>query len=129
MFAIEIGAIEIGDYVLRRLLTLAILLVCVLWLVVSYLPGIQALLPVLAFPATGKWFASLSVAAFVIFVAIQLWLVYTTVVTVRASQAKGQSSLFRLKVGIELFWTALPIAMTVALAWASYALWQDLSNP
>jgi heme/copper-type cytochrome/quinol oxidase subunit 2 len=91
---------------------LAILAVSLLWIVVSYLPGVQAMLPTLTLSGNGKAFAALSVAALIIFIAIQLWLVYTTVATVRASQAKGNGSPFRLKLGVELFWTALPIAMT-----------------
>jgi hypothetical protein len=109
--------------VLQRLFTLVIALICILWIVVSYLPGVQAMLPVIAFAGTGRWLAALGLIALVAFLAIQLWLVYTTVATVRTSQAKGNISPPRLKVGAELFWTALPIAMTVWLAWASYALW------
>jgi heme/copper-type cytochrome/quinol oxidase subunit 2 len=114
--------------VLRRLFTLAILAVCVLWLLASYLPGVQALLPTIAFGG-GKWLAVLGLIALVIFVAIQLWLVYTTVVTIRASQNSAGGSPFRLKLSTELFWTALPIAMTAGLAWTSYALWFNLINP
>ena len=113
----------------QRLLALAILLVCVLWLVVSYVPSLQTLLPTLAFAGSERWLAMMAMAALGLFVAIQLWLVYTTVNTVRAHQAKHSQSPFRLKLGVELFWTALPIAMTIGLAWASYALWLNLTNP
>lgn len=113
---------------LRRIFTLAILVIFVLWLVVSYLPGVRAMLPVVAFEGSGVWMATLAVFALVIFIAIQLWLVYTTVVTVRAHQIKSNSSPFRLRLSVELFWTALPIAMTIGLAWASYALWLNLGT-
>jgi heme/copper-type cytochrome/quinol oxidase subunit 2 len=114
--------------VLQRLFTLAIVVICILWIAVSYLPSVQAMLPIIAFTSGGSWFALFSVIILLAFVAIQLWLVYTTVATIRTFQAKGNSKGFRLKVGTELFWTALPIAMTIGLAWASYALWLNLMN-
>ena len=111
---------------LRRIFTLAILVIFVLWLVVSYLPGVRAMLPVVAFGGNGVWMATLAVLALIIFVTIQIWLVYSTIVTVRAHQTKSNGSPFRLRLSVELFWTALPIAMTIGLAWASYALWLNL---
>ena len=113
---------------LQRLFTLAILLVCILWLVVSYLPGVQAHLPTIAFTGSNL-LAILALIALVVFVAIQLWLLYTTMATVRAHRAKDSHSPFRLRIGMEFFWTALPILMTLALAWASYALWLNRSAP
>ena len=113
---------------LQRLFTLAVVIITILWIVVSYLPGVQANLPTIAFIGSGSSFAALNVIALVAFVGIQLWLVYTTVVTVRASQAKGNSASFRLKLSAEFFWTALPIAMTLGLAWACYAMWFNLAN-
>jgi hypothetical protein len=118
----------IGGCVLQRLFTLAIVVICILWIVVSYLPGVQAMLPTIAFVG-GSWLASLGLIALVVFIAIQMWLVYTTVATVRAFQVKGHDSPFRLKLSAEFFWTALPIVMTVGLAWASVALWLNLIKP
>jgi heme/copper-type cytochrome/quinol oxidase subunit 2 len=118
-----------GGRVLQRLFTLAIVLVCLLWIVLSYLPQVQAKLPVIAFSAGGFWLAVLAILALVAFIAIQFWLLYTTVATVRSYQAKHPGSLFHLKLGAELFWTALPIAMSVGLAWASYSLWLNYFNP
>ena len=114
---------------LQRLFTLAIVVIFILWIVVSYLPGVQALLPTIAFSGGSSWLAALALIALVAFIAIQLWLVYTTVATVRSFQVKGHDSPFRLKLGAELFWTALPIVMTVGLAWASIALWLNLMKP
>ena len=120
---------QIGGCVLRRIFTLAILAIIVLWLLVSYLPGIQAILPVVAFGGNGLWMAGLAVVALIVFIGIQLWLVYTTIITVRGHQVKSPDSPFRLKLSVELFWTALPIVMTIGLAWASYALWLNLLKP
>jgi heme/copper-type cytochrome/quinol oxidase subunit 2 len=115
--------------VFKRLLALAILIIFILWLVISYLPGVQALLPTIAFSGGGNLLALLGVASLIIFIAVQLWLLYTTVLTIRTHQAKEHGSPFRLKVGAEFFWTALPILMTVGLAWASYALWLGAKMP
>jgi heme/copper-type cytochrome/quinol oxidase subunit 2 len=115
--------------VLRRLFTFAIILICILWLVVSYLPGIRAMLPTFSLVGSNSQLAWLGVAALIVFVAIQLWLVYTTVVNVRAYQAKNNGSAFRLRLSAEFFWTALPIMMTIALACASYGLWVNLAKP
>lgn len=111
---------------LQRIFALAIILVCILWLVISYVPGLQTFLPTLALVEYGNGLAMLGAITLVIFLAIQLWLVFSTVSTVRAHTNKGDGSPFRLKLGAELFWTALPVAMTVGLAWASYALWVNL---
>jgi heme/copper-type cytochrome/quinol oxidase subunit 2 len=120
---------EIGGCVLQRLFTLAIVIITILWLVVSYLPGVQAILPTIAFRGDTTWLAWLALFAFFIFLAIQIWLVYTTVAAVRDFQAKGNGSPFRLRPSVELFWAVLPVAMTVGLAWASYALWSNLIKP
>lgn len=111
---------------LSRLLTVALLLITLLWLVVSYLPGVRAMLPTIAFANQNGWMAPASLLAFIAFVAIQIWLVYTTVATVRAYQARNGTTAFRLRVGAEFFWTALPIAMSLLLAWAGYELWLNL---
>jgi hypothetical protein len=120
---------KIGGFVLQRLLTLAMLLICVLWIVVSYLPGVQAYLPVIGFAQGAPWLGALAVPAVLVFLAIQLWLLYSTVSTVRAYQAKSPRSPIQLKLGAELFWTALPIAITIALVWASYARWWNFARP
>lgn len=107
----------------QRLFSLVIVILSILWIVVSYLPGVRAALPTIAFPMESGLFAILSVLALLIFVAIQLWIVNRTVRTVRNYQDQNNGSPFRLRIGAELFWTALPIAMTLVLAWASYPLW------
>src|SRR5688500_13045774 len=120
---------EIGGCVFKRLFALSMLVIFILWLVISYLPGVQAQLPTIAFGSGSNLLAALGVASLIVFVAIQLWLLVTTVSTIRTFQAKEIRTPFRLKVGTEFFWTALPILMTVGLAWASYALWLGQSVP
>ena len=108
---------------LQRLFTLAILILTILWIVISYLPGVRATLPTFAFPMGNGLFATFAVIALLVFLAIQIWLVVRTVKTVRHFQDNNKGSPFRLNIGAEFFWTALPIAMTLVLAWASYPLW------
>ncbi len=123
---------EIGGYALQRLFTwlftLAIVAVTVLWVVISYLPDTQAMLPTFSLMRMGQWLAWLSVAVLIAFVAIQFWLVNTTDTTVRQHQTRQNRSSFRLSRSAEFFWTVLPIVMTAGLAWASYALWLNLMN-
>lgn len=125
-FVLDHILIKSGGRVLSRLLTLAILLITLLWLVVSYLPGVRALLPTIAFTNQNGWMTITSLVTFIAFVAIQIWLVFTTVATVRTYQARNSPAAFRLRIGVEFFWTALPIAMSLLLAWASYTLWFNL---
>ena len=70
--------------------------------------------------------AVFALLALIAFVTIQVWLVRTTLRTVRVYTSKGETTGFRLRVGSEFFWTVLPIALTIALAWASYPLWINL---
>lgn len=123
---------KIGGNVQQRFLTWLIALVsiavCMLWVVVSYLPSVRAMLPTLTLTGVSPWLAWLGVIVLVAFVGIQLWLVYTTVNTVRAHQEQSSQLPFRLNLGAEFFWTALPIAMTSGIAWASYALWLNFKS-
>jgi heme/copper-type cytochrome/quinol oxidase subunit 2 len=113
---------------LRRLLIWIISLISILWIVVSYLPTIQAGLPTLALP-NSRTLALLALLGLVIFLVIQLWVVQTTVASVRAYLAKASPSAFHLRLDREFLWTALPILMTVGLAWASQDLWRNLFAP
>jgi hypothetical protein len=124
----DLFTVEIGGCVLQRLFTFAIVIISILWIVVSYLPGVQAILPTISLVGDRTWWAWLGVAMLVIFIAIQFWLLHATITTVRAYHARSGNASFRLRLGLEFFWTALPIAMSVGLVWASYALWLNLTN-
>jgi heme/copper-type cytochrome/quinol oxidase subunit 2 len=111
----------------QRLLALLLLAAMVLWIVLSYLPTRR--LPVLAFSGASGVLAALAVAALLAFIAIQLWLIRSTMSSVSRSQHGPAQPPFRLKLGVELFWTALPLVITLALAWAGYARWVQLIQP
>ncbi|MEZ4729230.1 MAG: hypothetical protein R3E79_19025 [Caldilineaceae bacterium] len=113
-----------------RFLGYGSLLLVVGWLALSYgawLPDsahIEA--PVVQ---VGPWFQQATVGILLLFVAIQLWLVYTTFRMLhRRRQVEGQSisDHFALSLFGELFWTALPVLLTIGLALAGYGLWASI---
>jgi heme/copper-type cytochrome/quinol oxidase subunit 2 len=101
--------------------------ITVLWLVVSYMPHLHAELPIIAFASGSGWQSPSGAILLIAFIALQVWLLCTTVAAIRTSQHSNATA-FRLKLGAEFFWSALPILMTVALAWASYALWLNRAS-
>ncbi len=115
---------------LQRLMWFAILAIIVAWIVLSYLPASVVSLPTLTFgPRVSAWLAALAPLVLLAFVAIQLWLVRDTVKAVRAYRAPtDEPAPARPHLGAELLWTALPIAMTLAVAWGGYALWAQMAD-
>ena len=111
---------------IRRLLSVLILAVLISWIVLSYAP---VTLPQVAF--TGGWatplFQLLAVGGLLSVVAIQLILLRATGRMLRPTGGHAEVvAEFRLKSGAELFWTALPLLMTVLLGVAAYPLWLHL---
>ena len=118
---------------IRRLLSIAILFVIVLWLVLSYMPPSAVVLPKFQFtdPWIDRLFSIMAVGGLIAFVLIQVWLVWSTVrVTRISSQPKELAQSGGLKLGImrELFWSVLPLAMTVAVAIAGYWVWLNIAS-
>ena len=113
---------------LQRLLAWIIVLVSILWIVVSYLPTVQAAMPMVA-PMSGALPAWLGITSLAIFLGIQLWLIKTTGTAIQSYRSNPEAAPFRLRLGRELFWTALPVLMTLVLAWASLVLWRNLAIP
>lgn len=116
---------------LQRLMGLAILAVIIAWIVLSYLPSSVVTLPTVAFgPRMASRLSALALPALVAFVAIQVWLVHATWVAVRSYRPQlGEPAPARPHLGAELFWTALPVAMTLGVAWAGYGLWAQFAAP
>jgi len=109
---------------LRRIGSILILAGVIAWVTLSYLPAVA--LPQLRFPHawSGQAFPALAFTGFVVFVALQIWLVQSTAASVR--QVRSQAGAvpnrpFVLDVGREVILTALPIALVVLLAVASFA--------
>ena len=119
-----------GGAVIQRLFALALLLGVILWLVLSYVPDSLLPLPTVGYPGAGKLLAGLALLCLAAFLAIQ-WIVVQS--TARSLKRGDPSDVhrppFRLNKSVELFWTALPRAMTLALAWASYPLWRRWLQP
>lgn len=118
---------------LRSILAYATLAIVVLWLVFSYVPRHLVGLPNLSLH--GPMFGQLAqwglVVSFVVFLAIQVWLIWATVTLFRKSGREGQVTpqAFGLKLSSELFWTAIPLVMTIGLGLISYQTWYSLTAP
>lgn len=131
--ALGLGKRRCEHSVLRSILAYSTLAIVILWLVLSYLPRQIVSLPNLALhgSAAGSAYQWALIVSLLVFLAIQLWLVWATVGFFRSqSQARGASPLaFGLKLSSELFWTAIPLVMTIGLAIASYQTWLSLTAP
>jgi len=122
---------------LRSLFGYIILLYVLFWLVFSYLPESFISLPEIDFPRgwTSTNFPILFVICAIVFLLIQIWLVIATNGFFKGKrylysqdknkqienivEAEGESILsFRLSRPQELFWTALPILMTILVLMA-----------
>lgn len=100
------------------------------WLVLSYSAWLPAALRIAAPVAQlGPWFQQTTVAILLCFIAIQLWLCVATwriVQRRRQDNAQIATAHFSLSRFGELFWTALPLFLTIGLALAGYRLWANL---
>jgi hypothetical protein len=107
----------------RTLLTILTVALLLAWVVLSYAPATW--LPQLQWPAAFlPWLGGALVLGFAAFLAIQVWLV---VATDRSLQTHPDAMReFRLKRGTEGVLTALPIAMTLLLVWATWPSIQTL---
>jgi heme/copper-type cytochrome/quinol oxidase subunit 2 len=107
----------------KKLFTYLLLSCVVAWLVFSYVPATQQMLPAIGYST--EWFSLLlwlgGISALV-FLAIQIWLVGSTLQALR-QQRPIQS---RLNLSKEVLWTALPILMTAFLIIVGYQIWDAL---
>lgn len=115
----------------RNLLTLLTLLAIAGWLFLSYAPQTWGGLPELAFPVdqAGPFFRPLAVGFLLLFVLVQIVLLWATFRLRRTARANELAGGRRLRIGAELFWTALPLLMTIGLALLSYPTWLALASP
>ena len=115
---------------MRRIFALFMLMAVIGWIVISYLPASVITLPVISFPAElNQRFQGLLAGGFAIFLALQIWLVWTTVRNIQVAQRRSNSVVSELNLSLlrEAIWTALPIVMTIGLALASYQTWVSLA--
>ncbi len=112
----------------RWILTFVSLGVIGLWLVLAYAPSLPR--PTLGWPAwSGVILAVLAGAGVLAFLAIQGWLVRDTDRFLSGHVPEAQiviQSEFALEKRREIFWTAMPIVMTLGLAALSFGLWRSL---
>jgi heme/copper-type cytochrome/quinol oxidase subunit 2 len=96
-------------------------MICVVaWLALSYWPAGAAALPTIAFRGAWSetWLPLLMTATLAVCIAIQAWLVYATVQSLRKPADAVQAATlqqFRLDVSVEAWWTVAPLAITTAL--------------
>lgn len=100
------------------------------WLVLSYSAWLPATVRIAApLAQVGAWFQGATVAILLCFVTIQFWLLASTFrILQRRRQSDTQSATvhFALNTVAELFWTALPLLLTLGLAVAGYRLWASI---
>lgn len=98
----------------RTLWMTVTLVVVVAWLLVAYMPGLAAHMPMLAWPAWSlPLLGGLVVLTVAAALAIQGWIVYATDQALAARPDAVRE--FNLRRSAEAFWTLLPLLMTVAL--------------
>lgn len=113
--------------------TLALVSLAV-WLIGSYTLPKQGL-PIdwgWSAPQVGSLLQLAALVGFSLFVGLQLRLLWATFRMRAAFRPPPTSSPsaapFHLKFGAELFWTILPLLMTLGLAWLSYQTWLSVPN-
>ncbi len=116
---------------LQKLFGYAILLVTLLWLMLSYLPDSVMTLPKISYSlqGSGRLLQVLLVGGFLIFVVLQVWLIYATkrMLRTEGGRENKMAAEFGLNRTSEVFWTAVPLLMTIGLALASYQTWSMMT--
>lgn len=113
----------------RYLLSLLSLFGVLFWLLFSYLPPSFVALPQFELHSiwSGRLLQALAVVTLVIFLLIQVRILHATLrlreVAQRSPMANGRS----LRWATEVFWTALPLVMTVGLVLLSIPAWRKLA--
>lgn len=110
---------------MRYVLAIAIMVSVVAWLVLSYLPDVQVMLPTIALTGvwTSIWLPVLAGLSLALFAGIQLWLVIATERMVRhpaSAELEATVRQFGLRTRPEVILTAVPLAMTLALGAAVF---------
>ncbi len=116
---------------LQKLFGYAILLVTLLWLILSYIPDSVMMLPQISYSLErgARLFQLLLVGGILIFVLLQGWLIVATKRMFRTADGSENkmAAEFGLNRSSEMFWTAIPLLMTIGLALASYQTWSMLT--
>jgi heme/copper-type cytochrome/quinol oxidase subunit 2 len=115
----------------RYLLSILSLVGLLFWLVFSYWPA--PFRPFVPGETAGWWFGPffqlLALASLVVFCVIQVRLLLSTRRFRQLNQTDEADQSRRLNLAAELFWTALPLLMTLGLALLSYPTWRSLASP
>lgn len=108
-------------------LLIAVLLAVIAWLVLSYVPAAAALLPVIAVDdaLAARVLPPLAVLTLAGLVVIQAVVLAVTGRMMRQPPTSALAATvqqFQLRYGREMFWTALPLVMTLVLAATIYLI-------
>jgi heme/copper-type cytochrome/quinol oxidase subunit 2 len=114
----------------NRYLGYGSLLLLIGWLALSYSSWLPNRLQIeMPFVQYSGWFQVASVLVFLLFVIIQIWLLRSTFRLLHRRPQTDSNSVphgFVLRVWGEIFWTALPLLLTIGLAVVGYELWASL---
>lgn len=113
----------------QRILSFMLVLGVILWIVLIYVPDSVLTLPTIGFGGAGPLLAGLAVASVAAILTVQAIVLRSTARSIPSSDMSDTTDpALRLNRAAEIFWTALPLAMTLVLAWACYPLWRNLTQ-
>lgn len=102
---------------MRSTISIILLLVTVIWIVLSYIPKSLLSLPTLTIGERLTTNSPLILGLMLIlFIGIQLYLVGSTWKMFRNEPSRQLTEEYNLRENKELFWTALPLIITIILA-------------
>lgn len=111
----------------------SVLLGVILWIVLSYVPASLVSLPEVSIQAVAAnaLFRRITVIGLIVFVALQVWLLISTMHIFRSGDERKEvaEGEFHLRRPAEFFWTVVPLIMTLALALATLPTWMSLNSP
>lgn len=115
----------------QRLLSVALVVITIIWIVFSHVASLRGLLPVIAYPSGSRWMAAAALFSLGLFLAVQLQLLWATTTGVRRylQRTPGDAPPLPLHLSLVALWTAIPVVMTLGLAWAAYGLWAARAAP
>ena len=114
---------------MNRFLGYSSLFAVIFWLLFSYLPlDLLAQFKIAAPVALTGFYRWLTVGGLLLFLGIQVLLIRSTTLFVRRNHHARQEQVEvpRLSLVWELWWTAVPLFMTVGLAVVGFQLWSSL---
>lgn len=118
------------ERILRNLVTLAILIGSLAWIVFSYIPDRLIEIPKYRFDVDniGPVSIALIIVSLLAILFLQIWITLSTGRSIREynQSEKAEKQGFHLRPGVEMALTATPIVFTLLLGGAAYVWWSGL---